>query len=71
MDRMGGKIGPDLNAPQSIVAYRSKYMIKEMIKHASKYRYTIMPDHSDLSDSDLDDLYNYFQFQTTRKTNNN
>jgi hypothetical protein len=27
-----------------------------------------MPDHNDLSDSDLDDLYNYFQFQMTRKT---
>ncbi|WP_293760536.1 c-type cytochrome [uncultured Paraglaciecola sp.] len=68
MDRMGGKVGPDLNAPQSIVAYRSKHMIKEIIKHSSKYRYTNMPDHNDLSDSDLDDLYNYFQFQMTRKT---
>jgi mono/diheme cytochrome c family protein len=70
MDRMGGKVGPDLGAPQSIVAYRSKYMIKEMIKHSSKYRYSIMPDHNDLSDSDLDDLYNYFQFQMTAKTAN-
>jgi len=67
MDRMGGKIGPDLNAPQSIVAYRSERMIKEMIKHASTYRYTIMPDHNDLSDSDLDDLYHYFQFQMAKK----
>jgi mono/diheme cytochrome c family protein len=70
MDRMGGKVGPDLGAPQSIVAYRSKYMIKEMIKHSSKYRYSIMPDHNDLSDSDLDDLYTYFQFQMTAKTAN-
>jgi hypothetical protein len=70
MERMGGKVGPDLGAPQSIVAYRSKYMIKEMIKHSSKYRYSIMPDHNDLSDSDLDDLYTYFQFQMTAKTAN-
>jgi mono/diheme cytochrome c family protein len=71
MDRMGGKVGPDLNAPQSIVAYRSKYMIKEIIKHSSQYRYTIMPDHKDLSDSDLDDLYNYFQFKMTTKSSKN
>jgi len=71
MDRMGGKVGPDLNAPQSIVVYRSEYMIKEMIKHSSIYRYSIMPDHNDLSDADLNDLYNYFQFQMTRTTTNN
>ena len=33
INRQGGKIGPDLNAPQSITAYRSKAMIKEFIKH--------------------------------------
>lgn len=63
MDKQGGKIGPDLNAPQSITAYRSKHMILEMIKHASKYRYTEMPDHTDLSDQDLENLYLYFKHQ--------
>jgi mono/diheme cytochrome c family protein len=71
MGGMGGKIGPDLDAPQSIAAYRSEYMIKEMIKHSSKYRYSIMPDHDDLSDADLDDLYDYFQFQMNAKTTSN
>jgi mono/diheme cytochrome c family protein len=67
MDQNGGKLGPDLNAPQSIAAYRSKHMIKEFIKQPSKYRYSQMPDNPDLSDRNLEDLYQYFQFQMARK----
>lgn len=67
MSHAGGKVGPDLNAPQSITAYRSEHMIKEFIRHPSKYRYTQMPDHTDLSDTDLDDLYQYFLFQAKAK----
>ena len=62
MNQQGGKIGPDLNAPRSIVSYRSEFMIKELIKHPSKYRYTQMPDHPDLSDKDLDNLISYFNY---------
>jgi mono/diheme cytochrome c family protein len=62
MDQNGGKLGPDLNAPQSIAAYRSKHMIKEFIQHPSKYRYSQMPDNPDLSDLNLEDLYQYFRF---------
>lgn len=62
MDREGGKIGPDLNAPQSIVSYRSEYMIKELIRRPSKYRHTHMPDHPDLTDNDLQNLIEYFKF---------
>jgi len=67
MDQNGGKIGPDLNAPQSITAYRSKHMIKEFIKNPSTYRYSQMPDNTDLSDLNLEDLYQYFRFQRERK----
>ena len=67
MDQRGGKIGPDLNAPQSIVAYRSERMIKSYIRQASKFRYTQMPDHPDLSDQDLDNLYRYFQYQDQQR----
>lgn len=62
MNREGGKIGPDLNAPRSIVSYRSEFMIKELIKEPSKYRYTQMPDHPDLSESDLNNLVEYFNY---------
>jgi len=67
MNQQGGKIGPDLNAPQSIVSYRSKFMIKELIKHPSKYRYTHMPDHPDLSNQDLDDLISYFKYMNENR----
>ncbi len=62
MNRQGGKVGPDLNAPRSIVTYRSEYMIKEFIKHPSTYRYTQMPDHPDLTDQDLNNLIAYFRY---------
>lgn len=62
MNGQGGKVGPDLNAPKSIVEYRSAYMIKEFIRHPSVYRYTHMPDHPDLTESDLDDLLAYFLY---------
>lgn len=67
MDQNGGKLGPDLNAPQSIAAYRTKHMIKEFIKHPSQYRYSQMPDNPDLSARNLEDLYQYFRFQGERK----
>lgn len=62
MNGEGGKVGPDLNAPKSIVEYRPAYMIKEFIKHPSRYRYTHMPDNPDLTESDLDALLAYFHY---------
>lgn len=59
----GGKVGPDLNAPQSVTSYRSKKWIKSYVRQPSKYRYTEMPDHLDLSDGDLEDLYHYFRWK--------
>jgi cytochrome c1 len=62
MNQQGGKVGPDLNAPRSIVTYRSEYMIKEFIKHPSVYRYTQMPDYPDLTVQDLNNLIAYFRY---------
>lgn len=70
MDRQGGKIGPDLNAPQNITTYRSKHMIKEIIKHPSTYRHTQMPDHKDLTEQDLENLYLYLKHQGDNSTSN-
>jgi mono/diheme cytochrome c family protein len=58
----GGKIGPDLNEPMSVTAYRSKRMVKEFIREPSRYRHTYMPDHRDLSERDLEDLWRYFRW---------
>lgn len=62
IDNQGGKIGPDLNAPKNILEYRSQFMVKELIKHPSKYRYTHMPNHKDLSENELDNLIRYILF---------
>jgi mono/diheme cytochrome c family protein len=64
INQQGGKIGPDLNAPQSIASYRSKKWIKSWIRQPSKYRYTEMPDHLDLTDADLEGLYQYFRWKS-------
>jgi len=56
----GGVIGPDLNAPMSILSYRSIDLVKAFIRHPSLYRHTRMPDHADLSEQDLDALIAYF-----------
>ncbi|MGR8936098.1 MAG: c-type cytochrome [Gammaproteobacteria bacterium] len=67
MQQQGGKIGPDLDAPQNILDYRDAASVKAYIRQPSKFRYTKMPDHTDLSDRDLDDLIAYFRFQQLEK----
>lgn len=63
VNRQGGTVGPDLNAPMSITKYRSKKWIKSWTRQPSRYRYSQMPDHLDLKDGDLDDLYEYFKWK--------
>jgi len=63
----GGKIGPDLNVPKSIVEYRPIQQIKDYIRDPESTRYTSMPAHPDLSDSDLDALIAYFKAMSERK----
>jgi len=63
----GGKIGPDLNIPRSIVEYRPLEQIKAYIRDPQATRYTNMPGHPDLSDADLDSLIAYFTAMSTRK----
>ncbi len=58
----GGKIGPDLNAPKNILEYRTADFVKSYIKDPSKYRFTHMPDHRDLSDKQLGSLIDYFLY---------
>lgn len=67
MNQQGGVIGPDLNAPKSIVEYRSRKMIKAFIKQPSLFRYSHMPDHLDLSNQDLDALLDYFWLKSKQK----
>lgn len=63
----GGKVGPDLNVPRSIVEYRPAEQIKAFIRDPSSFRYTSMPAHEYLTDAQLDELIAYFRAMSTRK----
>ena len=63
----GGRVGPDLNVPQSIVEYRPVAQIKAYIQNPASFRYTSMPPHPGLSEADLDALIAYFSAMRARK----
>lgn len=67
MNREGGRVGPELNVPQSIVEYRPEAQIKAYIRDPLSFRYGAMPPHPELTDGDLDDLVAYFRAMATRK----
>ena len=60
INREGGSMGPDLNVPQSIVAYRPEQQIRDYIRNPLTFRYGVMPANPDLTDADLDALIAYF-----------
>jgi mono/diheme cytochrome c family protein len=63
----GGKVGPDLNVPRSIVEYRPLDQIRSYIRNPQATRYTSMPAQPDLSEADLDALIAYFSAMSQRK----
>jgi mono/diheme cytochrome c family protein len=63
----GGKVGPELNVPQSIVDYRPEAQIKQYIRNPVFFRYSAMPPHEHLSDADLDSLVSYFRVMSRNK----
>ncbi|GAB3522219.1 cytochrome c [Photobacterium alginatilyticum] len=63
LDQQGGKVGPDLNAPMNILVYRSPEILREYIRQPSKFRYTQMPDHTDLSFQQIDSILEYLAYQ--------
>ena len=63
----GGKVGPDLNVPQSIVEYRPSEQIKAYIQNPLTFRYTSMPSHPHLSDEQIDTIVAYFSAMKDRK----
>ncbi len=63
----GGKIGPDLNVPKSIVEYRPVEQIKQYVRNPETFRYSNMPAHDFLDDRQLDQLVAYFSAMSRRK----
>jgi mono/diheme cytochrome c family protein len=67
MNGEGGKVGPELNLPRSIVEYRPAEQIKAFVRDPQSFRYTSMPAHRHLSDAQLDGLVAYFRAMSERK----
>jgi mono/diheme cytochrome c family protein len=67
MNGEGGKVGPDLNVPRSIVEYRPIEQLKAYIRNPASFRYGNMPEHEHLSAGDLDALVAYFRAMEARK----
>lgn len=67
MNREGGRVGPELNVPQSIVEYRPVEQIRAYIRDPRTFRYGNMPAHPHLTDADLDALIAYFRAMRDRK----
>jgi mono/diheme cytochrome c family protein len=63
----GGRVGPDLNVPQSIAEYRPAEQIKTFVRDPESFRYTSMPPHPHLSEAQLDGLVAYFEAMAARK----
>ncbi len=63
----GGKVGPDLNVPQSIVDYRPEAQIRAYIRDPKAFRYTSMPSHSHLKKPELDGLIAYLRHMSGHK----
>lgn len=61
INREGGRVGPELNVPRSIVEYRPVAQIREYIRNPMSFRYGAMPAHPHLTDKDLDALVAYFE----------
>jgi mono/diheme cytochrome c family protein len=67
MNGEGGRVGPELNVPRSIVEYRDAATIKAYVRDPASFRYTSMPAHLHLGDADLDGLVAYFTYMSERK----
>jgi mono/diheme cytochrome c family protein len=67
INREGGRVGPELNVPQSIVEYRPEAQIRAYIRDPRTFRYGNMPAHPNLTDADLDGLLAYFRAMRDRK----
>jgi mono/diheme cytochrome c family protein len=67
INREGGRVGPDLNVPQSIVEYRPEAQIRAYIRDPRTFRYGAMPANPALSEAELDALLAYFQAMSAQK----
>jgi mono/diheme cytochrome c family protein len=63
----GGRVGPELNVPRSIVDYRPEAQLRAFIRDPSQFRYTQMPANPHLAEADLDALLAYFRHMSQHR----
>ncbi len=63
----GGRVGPELNVPQSIVDYRPEAQLRAFIRDPQQFRYTQMPANPHLTDADLDALLEYLRHMSRHR----
>lgn len=63
----GGRVGPELNVPRSIVEYRPEAQLRAFIRDPGSFRYTQMPANPHLTEADLDALLAYFRHMSQHR----
>jgi cytochrome c2 len=61
INQEGGKLGPELNVPRNILTYRDEKQVRQFIKNPRLFRYSAMPPHPNLRETDLDALIAYLK----------
>ncbi len=67
VNREGGRVGPELNVPQSITEYRPEAQIRAYIRNPLTFRYGAMPPHPHLTEAELDGLLAYLRAMAAHK----
>lgn len=68
LNKVGGKMGPELNFPKSITEYWQVDQIKQFVKAPTSFRNECkMPAVMHLSDKELDEIVNYLKYMAKHK----
>lgn len=62
LNRRGGSVGPDLNAPTNILSYRPEAQVRAYIRNPETFRYGAMPAHLHLTEAELDQLIEFLRW---------
>jgi hypothetical protein len=68
INRQGGHVGPELNVPQNVLAYRDRAFVRAYIRDPLTFRYGAMPANPDLDDAALDALLAYLEEMGRNRT---
>ncbi|MCH5597320.1 c-type cytochrome [Niabella ginsengisoli] len=68
MNKIGGKVGPEMNVPKNITEYWTDDHIAHYIKAPKSFRYNAhMPAMKDISDEEIDQIVKYLHFMKKYK----